>query len=318
MPCSIICGVLDEWGRGRGPIYYYRNIVFLAASLASLADVVPLGPVSTTTRFVLILSNMARRFQTLTAIAVAALALFATAKPTGNKKRAISSIVTGTPMGFASGTTGGGDATPVYPTTIDELKSYLTSSEPQNIVISGTFNFQSSEGSLIESACNAYSCTPDEGGQALLNTLSGCGSLSTYSVEIDAAAYNPIWVASDKTLVGMNNAVLYGKGLRFSGVSNIIIQNVAITNLNPKYVWGGDAIAVTGSSNIWFDHIAVSFTWWEYTGARTLGAAGRGLSGTTANLSPLSPRPHTWAGSTTPSAPAPAPASPSPTATSQA
>jgi pectin lyase len=213
----------------------------------------------------MILSNMARRLQTLTAIALAAFALYTTAKPIGmghknaTGKRAISSIVTGTPMGFASATTGGGTATPVYPSTIDELKAYLTSNEPQNIVISGTFNFQGSEGSLTEAACNAYSCTPSEGGQALLNTLGGCGSLSTYDVTIDAAAYNPIWVASDKTLVGMNNAVLYGKGLYFSGVSNIIIQNVAITNLNPAYVWGGDAIAVTGSSNIWFDHIAVSF-----------------------------------------------------------
>lgn len=195
------------------------------------------------------------------AIVFATIPLLLVATPVETSKRAISSIVTGTPMGFASGATGGGDATPVYPTTIDQLKAYLTSDEPQNIVISGTFNFQGSEGSSVYAACDSYSCPPSQGGQALLNTLGGCSGYSTYNVQIDTAAYKAIWVKSNKTLVGKNNAVLYGKGLYFSGVSNIIIQNIAITNLNPAYVWGGDAIAVTGSSNIWFDHIAVSLSY---------------------------------------------------------
>lgn len=41
-------------------------------------------------------------------------------------------------------------------------------------------------------------------------------------------------------------------------VSNIIIQNVKITNLNPKYVWGGDALSLSGTSNIWIDHVETS------------------------------------------------------------
>lgn len=145
---------------------------------------------------------------------------------------AISSVVTGTPMGFASSVTGGGTATPVYPTTIAELKEYLTSSSAQVIVISGTFDFSGSEGTQTEEACDAYACAPSAGGQALLNTLGGC-STTTYSVTIDTAAYEGINVASDKTLVGTDGATLYGKGLRFVGVSNIIIQNIEITYLNP-------------------------------------------------------------------------------------
>ncbi|KAJ4419807.1 hypothetical protein N0V82_004742 [Gnomoniopsis sp. IMI 355080] len=172
---------------------------------------------------------------------------------------AISSVVTGTPMGFAAAATGGGDVDPVYPTTIDELKTYLTSADPQVIVIDGTFNFQGSEGSTVEQACNSYSCTPEEGGQALLNTLDGCGDYALYDVTVDTAAMEGINVASDKTLVGTNNAVLYGKGLRFVGVSNIIIQNVAITNLNPQYVWGGDALTFADCSLIWIDHVATSY-----------------------------------------------------------
>ncbi|KAI3322340.1 polysaccharide lyase family 1 protein [Xylariaceae sp. AK1471] len=184
---------------------------------------------------------------------------FVAAVPTADtEKRVVSSIVSGTPIGFASGATGGGSAATVYPTTIAELKAYLTSDSPQNIVISGTFNFAGSEGTKTFAACNAYSCTPSNGGQALLNTLSGCGSTSTYSVTVDAAAYAAINVKSNKSLVGKNGATLNGKGLRFIGVSNIIIQNIKITNLNPQYVWGGDAISISDSKNIWIDHVTTS------------------------------------------------------------
>lgn len=199
-----------------------------------------------------------KSFQVSSAVALAALAVVANAGIMKKEKRAISSVVTGTPMGFAAATTGGGDATPVYPTTIDELKSYLTSSDPQVIVISGEYNFAGSEGTSTYDACDGYTCPPSEGGQALLNTLSGCGSLSTYSVTIDTAAYQGINVASDKTLVGTNGATMNGKGLRFVNVDNIIVQNIAITNLNPMYVWGGDALAFSGVSNIWIDHVEVS------------------------------------------------------------
>ncbi|KAJ4347957.1 uncharacterized protein N0V89_009329 [Didymosphaeria variabile] len=174
-------------------------------------------------------------------------------------KRAISSVVSGTPIGFAAGATGGGDATPVYPTNIDDLKKYLTSSDPQVIVIDGEYNFAGSEGSQTEAACNDYSCTPDDGGQALLNTLNACAS-STYNVELDKAATEGIQVQSDKTLVGKNGATLNGKGLRMVGVSNIIVQNLKITNLNPKYVWGGDAFTLSDTSDIWIDHVETSLT----------------------------------------------------------
>jgi pectin lyase len=131
------------------------------------------------------------------------------------------------------------------------LIAYLTDPSPQNIVIEGTFDFVGSEGTKTYSACKAYACSPSEGGQALLNTLGGCGSLATYEVTLDAAGVEGINVASDKTLLGLDvNTVLNGKGLRFVGVSNIIIQNIEITNLNPQYVWGGDAFVFSDTDLI--------------------------------------------------------------------
>lgn len=43
--------------------------------------------------------------------------------------------VVGEAFGFAKGTTGGGDAEPVYPTDIEELTTYLTDEEPRVIVL---------------------------------------------------------------------------------------------------------------------------------------------------------------------------------------
>lgn len=63
---------------------------------------------------------------------------------------------------------------------------------------------------------------------------------------------------SDKTLINKNKAILNGKGLRFVDIFNIIIQNIKLTNLNPKYVWGGDPLSFSGTQNIWIDHVTLS------------------------------------------------------------
>ncbi|KFY96961.1 hypothetical protein V500_02254 [Pseudogymnoascus sp. VKM F-4518 (FW-2643)] len=189
----------------------------------------------------------------------AAMVSAALATPAGLRQARQSSVVTGSAMGFASGVTGGGDAAPVYPTTIEDLTSYLTSAEPQVIVISGSFDFVGSEGTETAEGCDSYSCNPSNGGQALLNGLQGCGDTAVYDITYDKAGAQGINVASDKTLVGLGtDTVLNGKGLRFVDVSNIIVQNIAITNLNPQYVWGGDAFVFSGTSNIWVDHVTTS------------------------------------------------------------
>lgn len=169
-----------------------------------------------------------------------------------------SNVVKGSAPGFASGVTGGGNAAPVYPKTITELKYYIALQTPQVIVISGTFDFVGSEGTSNFQACNAYACTPDSGGQVLLNTLGGCGSKPTFDVTLDTAGYNGLDINSDTTLVGINGATLNGKGLRFTRIKNVIIQNIKITNINPQAVFGGDALYFHGSSKIWIDHVTTS------------------------------------------------------------
>lgn len=168
--------------------------------------------------------------------------------------------VVGAAEGFAYGVTGGGDATPTIPADIDELKTLLTSSDPAVIVLDKTYNFLGSEGTKTETGCAPYG-TAAMCQEAIDATGTWCSSdYPSVDVTYDVAATDGIEVASNKTIIGVDDkGVMIGKGLRFtSGVSNIIVQNILITDLNPQYVWGGDALTFSDSDLIWVDHVTVS------------------------------------------------------------
>ncbi|KAL4155581.1 hypothetical protein PRNP1_007689 [Phytophthora ramorum] len=66
-------------------------------------------------------------------------------------------LSTGTAPGLAAGTTGGGNANPVYPNSVSELKSYLKDSQPRVIVLKTTFDFRGTEGTTTENGCRPKS-----------------------------------------------------------------------------------------------------------------------------------------------------------------
>ncbi|KAI9928427.1 hypothetical protein ASPWEDRAFT_58732 [Aspergillus wentii DTO 134E9] len=170
--------------------------------------------------------------------------------------------VSGTAEGFASSVTGGGDATAVYPSTTDELVSYLGDDEARVIVLSKTFDFTETEGTTTGTGCapwgTASAC------QVAIDSNKWCENYESdapsVSVSYDNAGTLGITVASDKTILGEGSkGVIKGKGLRIvSGASNIIIQNIAVTDINPKYVWGGDAITVNDADLVWIDHVTTA------------------------------------------------------------
>jgi pectin lyase len=83
---------------------------------------------------------------------------------------------------------------------------------------------------------------------------------SISSITYDAAGTLGITVGSDKTIVGDGSkGIIKGKGLRIvNGAQNVILQNIQISDINPEYVWGGDAITLDGTDNVWIDHVTVS------------------------------------------------------------
>jgi len=189
----------------------------------------------------------------------------------------VQAFVIGEAPGFATGTTGGGTAEPVYPKTIEELTNFLTDGEPRVVVLDKGFDFRGTEGTTTETGCRPKSntdCLAKNNGFAgqdvilfpddtTLTNTGGCDQQVKIDITYDKAAKNALVIKSNKTLRGMGQmGVLTGKGLWLDG-DNIIVQNIHITELNPQYVWGGDAIYIQGTEdrsmkNVWIDHVKIS------------------------------------------------------------
>ncbi|WYZ44770.1 hypothetical protein EsH8_VIII_000086 [Colletotrichum jinshuiense] len=167
---------------------------------------------------------------------------------------AAAQTVTGKAEGFAAGVTGGGSAAAVTPKDIDELTTYLTDDEPRVILLSQEYDFTESEGTESGTACASWGT-----GNACQRIIQDdCGSSPAEKGTWYKAARTPIDVGSNKTILGVGSkGVIKGKGLRMQG-SNVIIQNIEVTDLNHKYVWGGDAISFAGADQVWVDHVTTT------------------------------------------------------------
>jgi len=174
------------------------------------------------------------------------------------------------PIGFGAGTTGGAGvgSTVVTVTTPDKLAAALcasssangtcTDNAPRVIRISGVLDFRTREGTKTELGCtySANNCSVNGKSERILNYAGYCANKSTYNITYDAAAKTPLLVGSNKTVIGVGaGSGIKGKGLVLrGGVSNIIIRNLSITDINDGLVWGGDAITMDNASKVWIDH----------------------------------------------------------------
>lgn len=175
--------------------------------------------------------------------------------------------VKGTPEGFGKGTTGGGSAACTIPSSVAQLKTWLTDSTARCIVLDREFNFKGTEGTTTATGCRpASNKCPGNGGQDAINNANWCtngnagAGATSIQVKYDTAGTSPINLGSNKSIIGVGNkGVIRGKGLRIAnGAKNIIIQNIHITDLNPQYIWGGDAITLDGADLVWVDHCKIS------------------------------------------------------------
>ncbi|KAE8370951.1 pectin lyase 1 [Aspergillus caelatus] len=171
--------------------------------------------------------------------------------------------VSGAAEGFAKGVTGGGSATPVYPSTTDELVSYLGDSQARVIILTKTFDFTNTEGTETSKGCAPWGTA--SGCQLAINKDNWCNNYEPNAPTVSSITYNKagvlgITVNSNKSIVGQGSAgVIKGRGLRIvSGAKNVIIQNIAITDINPQYVWGGDAITLNEADLVWIDHVTTA------------------------------------------------------------
>lgn len=168
--------------------------------------------------------------------------------------------VIGTAYGFASGVTGGADATPAAPSSAEELAEWLSDDTARVILIDQEYDFTGT--TATDAGCDKSTCSVSDGGQEYIGELSCGGSdmVAVSSITYDAAGTELLPVGSNKSIISSNGkGVLKGKGLALTeGASNIIIQGIEFTNINPEYVWGGDALELRGNDGVWVDHCKFS------------------------------------------------------------
>lgn len=173
--------------------------------------------------------------------------------------------------GFAAGVTGGAGGKVVRVTTPQELKDALcrsgngdicTDHEPRIIEVASTIDMTRSQGFSQAMGCHAYTeCKAPLKSEVMLLVSKSeeyrCdGKPGRKMYDYSVAGLKGMPVGSNKTLIGIGkNAGIKGKGLLIkNGVSNVIIRNIAFTDINQGLTFGGDAIALLGVDKIWIDH----------------------------------------------------------------
>jgi pectate lyase len=165
------------------------------------------------------------------------------------------------PVGLGADVTGGAGGEVVDVTTTSQLAAAVGSAGAKIIRVSGTLDFRGLEGKATASVCYQSQCANGQY-EYISNGLGACDSAgkATFDYSYDAAGNHPLLVTSNKTIVGVGpNATIKGKGFKLaSGVSNVIIRNLTITDINPELIWGGDAIDLSGANKVWIDHNRIS------------------------------------------------------------
>lgn len=180
------------------------------------------------------------------------------------------------------GVTGGGSATAQTPTSISQLATWLSDSTARVIVLDKIFDFTTSEGTTTGSVCIPWTCSPNP--QQAVADSTWCDpyakTTGTWNVAGKTAlrvgpnkvcyfrytsqwiklihhAARPRWIKELGLECGLSfkNCCTIaslcaphsrkGKGLTINGSKNVMIQNNQITDINERYVWGGDGMVLS-------------------------------------------------------------------------
>lgn len=128
----------------------------------------------------------------------------------------------------------------------------------RTITINGIIDFNQNVAFQKVKGC-VYSdnnCVDTKGAEQIIDRLGYCDNKKIIDVTINPLGQDPLVVGSNKVIRGAGaNSGVKGRGfLLTGGVSNIIIENLSITDINEQVIWGGDAITIDNASNVKIDH----------------------------------------------------------------
>lgn len=170
--------------------------------------------------------------------------------------------------GFGSAATGGLGGEVVQVRSTKALKYELCRSysfghcndnSPREIQVAGTIDFTGTEGQGEGQGCQYGSaCSAPYKSESLLfmdGNDAHCDGEEKTLVGFDRAGKRPLEIGSNKTVIGVGpSATIKGKGLRLNGVSNVLIRNLTISDINQGVIFAGDAIAIARADLVWIDH----------------------------------------------------------------
>ncbi|HEY0065375.1 MAG TPA: RICIN domain-containing protein [Telluria sp.] len=158
-------------------------------------------------------------------------------------------------------TTGGGDAPAQLVNSCAALTGALKSTSPAVVQIAAGSTIDCRTVPRSQSACAVACPSYQDPGKTTFRIPVGSQTCKELGSTNETRYNRPrdeitIAVASNKTLLGLGpDARIIGASLNLGGARNIIIRNLAIENINPGLVEGGDGITMDRSSHIWIDHV---------------------------------------------------------------
>jgi pectate lyase len=178
----------------------------------------------------------------------------------------------GDPIGFAAlgsgGTTGGGLRVPDVPSDCTGLKTLLEDAASRVILVKGKFDCTTSATTVPTCELSCDSSTGDTTRtvhRAVDSTVTSCSGIdgataTTPLVANQTRNEQQIGVHSNKTLLGTGSASIISGATFYLGptISNVIIQNLVLNNVNSTLAEAGDAITIDGAHHVWVDHCAFS------------------------------------------------------------
>jgi pectin lyase len=166
------------------------------------------------------------------------------------------------PTGFGSAARGGEGGEVVTVTNTTQFAQAVAGSSPRIVQFRGVLDFSTLEGDTSAAACYQKQCPAPLESEYITNQQGACdsSSMATAPFTYHKAGTTPLAIGANKTILGLGpSATIKGKGFTLKGgVSNIVIRNLTITEINPQLVWGGDAITIDGADRVWIDHVRFS------------------------------------------------------------
>jgi pectate lyase len=158
------------------------------------------------------------------------------------------------PIGFAQGTTGGGNTEPVVAKTADDIANAVKGDTPKVVIVpEGALDVRRTGKDVTQTSACPTAC-PDGSDMLTYNLLT---DTETCPVDMVPASRNErrIKIGSNTTLVGLGRgAALLGGSLDVDGTSNVIVRNLVLYGVNPGLIEAGDGITLDNADGVWVDH----------------------------------------------------------------